>query len=226
MKKVFIGAIFGIFFLWGCMRQTPKSYEIAESWYHGFSKEFLDSALSDPEWDINAPTKTAVAMGYGSSQPPLIVAIRNYESVKLLLQAGADANLCYCDGGLLCVSPFSAAVDKLIYAVDLDRPEKEKKEALDTLLLLHKHGADVNAKCQVGMQGYYVRMTPIMMAVGDDYVTSSKTAFEVAKTLLDLGANPYIQDSKGQNAFDYLNRNVDMKNKESIKKLLQTKIKK
>ena len=109
--------------------------------------------------------------------------------------------------------PLSAAVKHWIYALTVGLSDDIKEGALNTVMLLKKYGADVNTKCHTGLDsGYYVRMTPIMMAVNDEIVGDDEmSASKVVTTLLKLGANPYVKDSKGQNAFDYLRKNSEIK---------------
>ncbi len=74
---------------------APKDFEVAEYWSVLTPDKTLN-AISDPTFDVNVPTKERSPMGGWSAwYPPLLMIEFNPSIIELLLEAGANPNLCY-----------------------------------------------------------------------------------------------------------------------------------
>lgn len=164
---------------------VPKIIEYS---YNGrselLSEEIESGADVNERFDVDQPRE-----GY----TPLAGAIyaNSYESVKLLLKAGANPNISFHSPML-----FWNIFMKLDYNTRNAFPLSfalYRKTDIGIIKLLIEYGAAVNIS-----HSFYVKgLTPLMLAI----ITGNKEAFQL---LLQAGADPKIKNSiDGRDAFDY-----------------------
>lgn len=84
---------------------------------------------------------------------------------------------------------------KIAYAFQLDRKKGEGPEkAMETIKKLVEEGANINARSRYNI-------TPLMIAV-------LEKQFDIARFLLDLGADPELKDDRGTSVISSLKRNL------------------
>ena len=164
----------------------------------------LQILLDERPWfsgpvDVNVPIRGCHVC------TPLMAAVRNVDSVKRLLKAGAKVNVRDPQGRtpliLAAQKGVGAAIPVLIDAgADLEARSTDGRTALahaaahgssEVISLLARAGADVNT---VDLQG----LSPMMITFGDQYVGSPTARRAVTLALLDLGVSMEHADATGR----------------------------
>jgi ankyrin repeat protein len=129
---------------------------------------------------------------------PLMIALyeKNDEAFQCLLKSGANPNAI---NECLSVSAIGAAAEQ---------------DALETVKLLLKYGADINGMPQGKENLLLICFAPLMKA-------ASKGHYEVVEYLLQHGADPLMRDENNKSALDYAQEG----NHQKIVALLQQYIK-
>lgn len=94
-----------------------------------------------------------------------------------------------------------------IINVCLDKYSNYSSKRYDMLKLLIEHGADVNVQNENG------KTALLQLHYYSSYIDDEKTDVDdwlaCAKLLLDNGADPFLQDDRGYDIFDYVNENLE-----------------
>jgi ankyrin repeat protein len=128
---------------------------------------------------------------------PLIFAVENddLKIAQMLVQAGADVNTPreMKKGGLLSFPTNADGATPLIFAI---QKEMTDMPSLPMVQFLISKGADVN---QANDHGY----TPLMASAEYKWGKQQQNRCQIAKVLLQAGADPVRQNDKGKTALQY-----------------------
>lgn len=179
--------------------------------------------------------------GYGYAPLSIAIDTINYNFVKKLIAKGANVNARSDNCG-------SPVIKTAAASVCYPRFNRNKEIALDTVRLLIKNGADINARNCVGRTALLTAvdcsekdLVDLLLSNGANanvltngnilplhqaiYMSRKNESLEIIKSLIEAGANPYVKNSEKEYGKTAIELAEEYKDKQLLRILMQSKSK-